>query len=480
MAALFQRCVRGQSRGGRFSACLTIAAVLTACIFTPGAFGDTRRILIVGDSLAAHMYLKRSLQRVLDESGLGALAVEGASTAIGGMKASHFASNYILPGSDQGLLDRIDLMLLAFPTIEIVEIWLGCNDILWESWNASFTPQQEEALLDTIQTDLQAIVTHILAVRRNLRVALCDYDYFNCVETVTPGRPEYSLFSETNWRYWGRPSPVRLNEMLVALGERKRAIAQATPGCIYVHNFGRMQHYFGYRPYFEVGEAPLPGIFPAYTPFPGGFTLFPSPPAAMDDDAVHGGKDYLHFSVKGSLFLGRDCLDRYYRPWLETPDWTFATDPEPINGMRRVSLAPVLRWRAATGALYHDVYLGNVTEGFGLVSDNQTATEYTAGPLTPGTTYYWRIDEVFPDHVEEGDYWVFFTESMEASEPSPPDGQTGTTLPLTLSWQAGMDSPLHDVYLGTDPDALDMVASEQAGTTYDAGILAFDTAYYWR
>ncbi len=465
-----QRNVLRNTFGRRAVVSLMVAAVLAVCLYVQDIAADTRRVLIVGDSLAAQSYYKRGLQRVLDESGLGAVSVEGASTAIGGMKASYFASNYVLPGSDQGLLDRIDLMLAAFPTIEIVEIWLGCNDILWESWNTSYTSQQEADLLASIQTDLQTVVDHIIGLRRNLRVVFCDHDYFNCVETVTPGRPEYSLFNETNWRYWGSPTPMRLNGMLVGLGQKKQAIADATPRCTYVQNIGRMQHYFGYRPQLEIGQAPLPG----------GDPTLPSPPEAMGDDEVHGGKDYLHFSVKGFMHLGRDCLNAYYRPWLETSAWPFATDPEPINGIRHVPLNAVLKWRSGAAALSHNVYFCSAGGTFECVSEKQSATTYSPESLAYDTTYYWRIDENFSGHVETGDFWLFVTESLAASEPTPADGQTDTSVLTKLSWRAGANTPLHDVYLGTSPGSLAKVASGQVPVFFDPGQLQFDATYHWR
>ena len=66
-----------------------------------------------------------------------------------------------------------------------------------------------------------------------------------------------------------------------------------------------------------------------------------------------------------------------------------------------------LSWRAGYFAVTHDVYLGNnledVNNGAGdTFRGNQVDLFYVAGfpgfaypdGLVPGTTYYWRIDEV--------------------------------------------------------------------------------------
>jgi alkaline phosphatase len=83
-----------------------------------------------------------------------------------------------------------------------------------------------------------------------------------------------------------------------------------------------------------------------------------------------------------------------------------ATNPYPADGVINLDLKMDLTWRAGSGAESHNVYFG--TDVLELVS-SQTETVYETGSLIPNTTYYWRIDEVCPEEVVEGELWSFTT-----------------------------------------------------------------------
>jgi len=78
---------------------------------------------------------------------------------------------------------------------------------------------------------------------------------------------------------------------------------------------------------------------------------------------------------------------------------------------------------------------------------------------------------------------------IKASSPSPNNGATGTKLTPILRWGAGDYAASHEVYFGTDADAVanaDMSSPEYKGTkalgdeSFDLGKLAWYTTYYWR
>jgi len=73
----------------------------------------------------------------------------------------------------------------------------------------------------------------------------------------------------------------------------------------------------------------------------------------------------------------------------------------------------------------------------------------------------------------------FLQIAATAREPQPADGSVDVTPDAALSWRAGRGAAVHDVYFGTDPDALTQVdtATESA---YDPGPLDFGTTYAWR
>jgi regulation of enolase protein 1 (concanavalin A-like superfamily) len=75
-----------------------------------------------------------------------------------------------------------------------------------------------------------------------------------------------------------------------------------------------------------------------------------------------------------------------------------------------------------------------------------------------------------------------------ASGPVPADRATGVRRDPTLSWVSGVFAAIHDVYFGTDVNAVsDATAStvgiykgNQSANTYTPGILDFGATYYWR
>ncbi|HUV63305.1 MAG TPA: discoidin domain-containing protein, partial [Sedimentisphaerales bacterium] len=77
----------------------------------------------------------------------------------------------------------------------------------------------------------------------------------------------------------------------------------------------------------------------------------------------------------------------------------------------------------------------------------------------------------------------FFRIPVRAREPNPPDGAAGEGPDLVLGWRAGREAATHDVYLGSDREAvLSGVAYVGAVTEarYDAGALDLGQTYFWR
>ena len=73
----------------------------------------------------------------------------------------------------------------------------------------------------------------------------------------------------------------------------------------------------------------------------------------------------------------------------------------------------------------------------------------------------------------------FFQVPAFAREPQPAVGATGVSPSTALSWRSGRDAAVHDVYLGTDPEALEALDTV-AESTIAPDSLEFGNAYYWR
>jgi hypothetical protein len=166
-----------------------------------------------------------------------------------------------------------------------------------------------------------------------------------------------------------------------------------------------------------------------------------------------------------------------------------ATTPSPEDGQIGV-MVPLLQWEAGDTAHWHDVYFGETPDlgpaDFRVRNQLAMMVYYHPEQLTPGETYYWRIDEAEADGttVHTGDVWSFTMAALSAYAPNPRDGDKWLQQPITLSWYPGTDAQSHDVYLGIDKmlvEARDasVFQRNQVATTFDTGTLADDTTYYW-
>ncbi len=165
-----------------------------------------------------------------------------------------------------------------------------------------------------------------------------------------------------------------------------------------------------------------------------------------------------------------------------------AFGPSPADGAQDVG-TPLFTWQPRETALWHNVYLGT-DPNLGpaqLVAPRAMAALYWHLPgLTPGTTYYWRVDEIDQDEtVHTGDVWSFFFMPKEAWAADPGDGEPYIDPNVTLSWKVGLGAISHDIYFGADQakvaeGAADVFKGNQMTTTFKAGLLPSNTAYYWR
>jgi len=178
--------------------------------------------------------------------------------------------------------------------------------------------------------------------------------------------------------------------------------------------------------------------------------------------------------------------------------WPYAYGPDPEDGAMHSDTWVTLSWKPGGNAVSHDVYLG---DDFDQVADgaedtfrgNQITTFYVAGfpgfaypdGLVPGTTYYWRIDEVNeadPNSPWKGDVWSFSIPPKTAYNPDPADGAEVAETAVTLSWTSGFGAKLHTVYFGEDYDEVNnaTVGVPTGTATYSPGTLEREKVYYWR
>jgi len=175
-----------------------------------------------------------------------------------------------------------------------------------------------------------------------------------------------------------------------------------------------------------------------------------------------------------------------------------ASNPGPADGAYHEDTWVNLSWKPGDLAVSHDVYLGN---NFDDVNDgvpetfqgNQTSTFIVAGfpgfpfpdGLVPGTTYYWRIDEVNdtePNSPWKGPVWSFTVPPRTAYYPIPADGAEFVDPETVLSWTAGFGAKLHTVYFADSFNEVDSATGglPQGTTTFTPGALKMAKTYHWR
>jgi len=86
-----------------------------------------------------------------------------------------------------------------------------------------------------------------------------------------------------------------------------------------------------------------------------------------------------------------------------------ADNPVPANGSTGIGINPLLAWTPGALADSHDIYFATDSSFTGVSAINQTGTSFSPGPLSNGTTYYWRIDSVNADGTTPGITWSFTT-----------------------------------------------------------------------
>jgi len=210
-------------------------------------------------------------------------------------------------------------------------------------------------------------------------------------------------------------------------------------------------------------------------------------------------------SGNNETFVGTIDEARIYNHALTQPEvqtimlgiFPTAFGPNPADGAMHEDTWVSFSWEPGTSAASHDVYFGDnfddVDAGAESTFQGNQAAEFLvvgfpgfAFPegLVPGTTYYWRIDEIEADGTtkHQGAVWSFTVPSRTAYFPDPADAEESVDINVELRWTGGFGSKLHYVYFGDNYDDVNnAVGALPNGTTdYSPGTLTMAKTYYWR
>jgi hypothetical protein len=177
--------------------------------------------------------------------------------------------------------------------------------------------------------------------------------------------------------------------------------------------------------------------------------------------------------------------------------WSFtvapktAYEPEPVDGAENIDPNnAVLEWQLGFGAILNYVYFGDDYDTVNSASGAMPTgpTSYRPGVLDLGKVYYWRVDEFHGAETFKGEVWSFSTPGAVGS-PIPANGAIDVRQTKVLTWVASTNATSHEVYFGTDKDAVrnaDKGSPEYKGSkalgseSYDPGKLEWESTYYWR
>jgi hypothetical protein len=178
------------------------------------------------------------------------------------------------------------------------------------------------------------------------------------------------------------------------------------------------------------------------------------------------------------------------------PVWSFtiapktAYNPDPADSEESVDPNVVLSWTPGYGAILHTVFFGDDYNSVNdaVVGAQQGIANFKPGPLETGKVFYWRVDELHPTGMVKGEIWSFSTPGAVGS-PNPYNGAVNVKQTSILTWIAADNAASHQVYFGTDEDAVrnaTTASPEYKGSKnlddekYDPGQLEQDMTYYWR
>jgi hypothetical protein len=219
----------------------------------------------------------------------------------------------------------------------------------------------------------------------------------------------------------------------------------------------------------------------------------------IDDDDDGGGRDtqLRWFTEPGDPHIPSEWGTAVLVPGAGEP-WLYVSIPKPADGAMLEDTWANISWKPGGRAVSHDVYIGDNFDDVNAGAEstfigNQAGTFKVVGfpgfpypdGLVPGTTYYWRIDEVNdtePNSPWKGPVWSFSIPPKTAYNPGPADGAESIATNVQLSWTPGFGAKLHTVYFGDNFDDADNATGglPQGVATYSPGSLKMAGTYYWR
>ena len=280
-------------------ALMAIASAQTSCDTV------TNRILMVGDSWSNFPVGFGSFEKNLDRFGFtnvgmysntSDLSVNGAET-----------HDFLTPAGKAAIQNAIT----SNPTIEIVNLSIGGNDIL-NTWNNSMDSLTTDSLLESTMKRADSIIMFILSLKPGIKVYISGYDFANFEEVIqTSAAPTFHPFY-ARWNGMGKPTFTELNKLLTEASKKFQRLANSYFHVDYKNPLGLMQYLYGQST--ALGVPPSGTYAPRTVTFPGGRLDYPTPKARMNNYTLF--LDCFHLDAEGYDKLYKYYFEEYYQDYL--------------------------------------------------------------------------------------------------------------------------------------------------------------------
>lgn len=278
---------------------------------------ETAKVLLVGDSWAFFMSADQTINDVLFDWGhTGYTYYTNLTLAENGAETDDF----LLPVKQQEIQAKLD----EFPSIEVVHLSIGGNDVLGD-WNINFTQQQTDSLASAVLARLDSVITFIKSARPGIQIVWSGYTYPNfeeVIESAAPFQTQHPFYG--TWEDMGFPTFLQLNEVQNNFSNLILNFYATDPQVQYIPATGLMQYVFGQTS--PLGVAPGGTYAPFSVPMPLGNPAYPSPKTTMRNYGLT--RDCFHLSAAGYYELINYHTQKFYHKFLMDDQYALAIPTE--------------------------------------------------------------------------------------------------------------------------------------------------------
>ncbi len=291
--------------------------VSSGCVQAQCTETEVPKVLLIGDSWAFFMSVDMTINRALEKWGHSNYTyVTNAILAENGAETDDF-----LKPEKQ---DEILAQLQANPSIEVIHVSIGGNDILGD-WNVNFTQGQTDTLEQEVYDRMMQIFDFLKQAKPGIRILWSGYTYTNfeeVIEDFAPFQTNHPFYD--TWEGMGFPSFQQINAIQMHFADQMEAYCQTDPQVDYINIPAILQYTFGQNG--DLGVPPGGSYAPLTAPLPYGFPDYPSPKSSMRDYGLT--KDCFHLSPQGYDDLIGYNVRKFYHKVLMGDQYFLAENSE--------------------------------------------------------------------------------------------------------------------------------------------------------